>query len=233
MARSLVAIPLVKIDDAGADELRQVDRPVLLELVLDDRSHPVGALDRTAGVLLERRGDRGENRQEEDARVVLEEATKLARPEDFDYLALVGNGYSYIRRYAPAFLDAFRAGDDIHRRTAAEVFGVRQCDGQDYRLVSNHLYRILEAKALYIYGVQRPVSQGKGFRVVPAYYFSSGARGELLPLTLDNLHRVYASNHRFIDSLDRVWEREIAEYDTYHQQFKVGRLLAESGTEQR
>ena len=37
----------------------------------------------------------------------VEEATKLARPEDFDYLALVGNGYSYIRRYAPAFLDAF------------------------------------------------------------------------------------------------------------------------------
>ena len=130
------------------------------------------------------------------------------------------------------FIEVTR-GSEKKQYAKAEVFGVRQCDGQDYRLVSNHLYRILEAKALYIYGVQRPVSQGKGFRVVPAYYFSSGARGELLPLTLDNLHRVYASNHRFIDSLDRVWEREIAEYDTYHQQFKVGRLLAESGTEQR
>ena len=30
----------------------------------------------------------------------VEEAAKLSRPEDFDYLALVGNGYSYIRRYA-------------------------------------------------------------------------------------------------------------------------------------
>ena len=28
----------------------------------------------------------------------------------------------------PAFLDAFRAGDDIHRRTAAEVFGVAESD---------------------------------------------------------------------------------------------------------
>jgi hypothetical protein len=37
----------------------------------------------------------------------VEEAAKLAGPEDFDYLALVGNGYSYIRRYAPEFLDAF------------------------------------------------------------------------------------------------------------------------------
>lgn len=37
----------------------------------------------------------------------VEEAAKLAGPEDFDHLALVGNGYSYIRRYAPEFLDAF------------------------------------------------------------------------------------------------------------------------------
>jgi hypothetical protein len=37
----------------------------------------------------------------------VEEAAKLAGPEDFDHLVLVGNGYSYIRRYAPGFLDAF------------------------------------------------------------------------------------------------------------------------------
>ena len=37
----------------------------------------------------------------------VEEGAKLACPEDFDYLALVGNGYPHIRRYAPKFLDAF------------------------------------------------------------------------------------------------------------------------------
>ena len=37
----------------------------------------------------------------------VEEAAKLAGPEDFDHLALVGNGYSYIRRYSPEFLNAF------------------------------------------------------------------------------------------------------------------------------
>ena len=129
------------------------------------------------------------------------------------------------------YIDVTR-GSEKKRYAKDSVFGVRLCDGQDYRLVSSHLYRILEAKALYIYGVERPVTQGKGFRVVPAYYFSSGAKGDVLPLTLDNLHRVYATNHRFIDSLDRVWEREIAEYDAYHQQFKVARLLAESTQDQ-
>src|SRR5512135_2313981 len=50
----------------------------------------------------------------------VEEAAKLARPEDFDYLALVGNSYSYIRRYASEFLDAFEfraapASEDLLR----------------------------------------------------------------------------------------------------------------------
>jgi hypothetical protein len=125
------------------------------------------------------------------------------------------------------FIDVTR-GSEKKRYAKDGLFGVRLCDGRDYRLVSNRLYRILEAKALYVYGVERPVTQGKGFRVVPTYYFSSGPRGEVLPLTLDNLHRVYASNHRFIDSLDRVWEQDVAAYDAFHQQFKVSRLLAES-----
>ena len=48
----------------------------------------------------------------------VEEAAKLADPEDFDHLALVGNGYSYIRRYAPEFLNAFEfraapAGEEL------------------------------------------------------------------------------------------------------------------------
>ena len=36
-----------------------------------------------------------------------EEASKLAGPEDFDHLALVANGFSYIRTYAPGHLTAF------------------------------------------------------------------------------------------------------------------------------
>jgi hypothetical protein len=125
------------------------------------------------------------------------------------------------------FIDVSR-GSERKQYAKDAVFGVRLCDGQDYRLVSSRLYRILEAKTLYIYGVDRPVTQGKGFKVVPAYYFSAGAGGEVLPLTLENLHRVYAANHRFIDSLDRVSEQNLASYDAFHQQLTVSRLLAES-----
>jgi hypothetical protein len=35
------------------------------------------------------------------------EAATLARPEDFDYLGLLSNHYQQLRRYTPAFLEAF------------------------------------------------------------------------------------------------------------------------------
>jgi hypothetical protein len=38
----------------------------------------------------------------------VQEAEKLARPEDFDYLGLLSNHYSQLRRYTPAFLEAFQ-----------------------------------------------------------------------------------------------------------------------------
>ena len=128
------------------------------------------------------------------------------------------------------FIEVSR-GPEKTRYAKDAVFGVRLCDGHDYRLVSSRLLRILEAKSLYIYAVERPIAQGKGFRVVPSYFFSSGPSGEVLPLTVENLHRVYATNHRFIDSLDRVGEQELVTYDAFHQQLKVSRLLAESTSE--
>ena len=50
----------------------------------------------------------------------VEEAAKLAGPEDFDHLALVGNGYSYIRRYAPGFLDRLRVPGRAGQRGIAQ-----------------------------------------------------------------------------------------------------------------
>jgi len=48
----------------------------------------------------------------------VDEAARLAKPDDFDYLGLVGDGYAQLRRYAPEFLTAFefhaaRASEDL------------------------------------------------------------------------------------------------------------------------
>ena len=66
----------------------------------------------------------------------MEEAAKLSRTEDFDYLALVGNGYSYIRRYASEFHDAFEfraspASEDLLRA----IHVLRDLNAQNARSV--------------------------------------------------------------------------------------------------
>jgi hypothetical protein len=119
-------------------------------------------------------------------------------------------------------------GSEKKQYAKNEIFGLRLCDGHDYRVSANRLYRIVAKGDLYIYGVERPVSQGKGFRVAVSYYFSCGAGGEVRTLTLEHLHEAFAANHRFIDSLDRLSEQDLAQFDNYHQQFKIARLLAES-----
>jgi hypothetical protein len=128
------------------------------------------------------------------------------------------------------FVDVSR-GSEKKQYVKSELFGLRLCDGQDYRLSSNRLYRILSNGELVVYGIDRPVSQGKGFRVVPSYYFSAGPRGEIRPLTLEHVQEAFAANHRFVDSLDRLSDQDLAQYDGYHQQYRVVRLLAESSSD--
>ena len=110
------------------------------------------------------------------------------------------------------------------------LFGVRACDGRDYRFMANREYRILEARDLYIY-VRREVQAVTGprglSRPIDTYYFSAGASGEVVPLTVENLKRAFPDNHRFHDSLD-VMRGDLAQYDEFHKMFKVNRLLIAS-----
>jgi hypothetical protein len=116
------------------------------------------------------------------------------------------------------------------RYPKSDLFGFRACDGHDYRFASNREYQILEAKELYIYAHETPVTAGKGFRTVPTYYFSAGPDGQLLPLTLENLKWAFPDKHRFHDSLDQMFGQgqDLAQYDDFHKMFKVNRLLIAS-----
>ncbi len=72
------------------------------------------------------------------------------------------------------------------RYPKSELFGFRACDGRDYRFAGNHEYQILEAKELYIYAHEIPVSRGKTVTTTREYYFSLGPEGQILALTLNN-----------------------------------------------
>jgi hypothetical protein len=66
----------------------------------------------------------------------IEEAEKLARPEDFDYLPRIGDGYAQLRRYAPELLSTleFRAAP-VARDLLAAVELLREMNERQARKV--------------------------------------------------------------------------------------------------
>jgi len=121
-------------------------------------------------------------------------------------------------------------GTDRRRYMKNEIFGFRSCEGIEYRFVGTREYQILEARRLYIYVVQAPARLGKdtagGLNKISTYFFSVGADGSVLPLTLISLKKAFPENHRFHDSLDAAFSLGgLEEYDGFHKMFRVNHLL--------
>jgi hypothetical protein len=126
------------------------------------------------------------------------------------------------------YIDVTHASEK-RRYSKRDLFGFRACDGHDYRLESNLEYRILETRELYIY-VREIKTRGKGFHTDIEYYFSVGAEGPILALTLENLKQAVPENHRFHDSLEATFRarQKLQLYDEYHRMFHVNWLLIAS-----
>jgi hypothetical protein len=111
-----------------------------------------------------------------------------------------------------------------------DLFGFRACDGRDYRFASNLEHQILETRELYIYAREVYVSHGRGRHTVRGYFFSAGAEGPVLALTLENLKKTFPDNQRFHGALDAAFGagQKLSEYDKSQKMFKVNRLLIAS-----
>ena len=116
------------------------------------------------------------------------------------------------------------------RFAKSDLFGFRACDGRDYRFASNLEHQILEARELYIYTREVLVSHGRGRHTVQGYFFSAGAEGPVLALTLENLKKAFPDNQRFYEALDAAFgaKQKISEYDESQKMFTVNQLLIAS-----
>ena len=120
---------------------------------------------------------------------------------------------------------------DGEKRTykKSELYGFRNCNNETYRFYRNDAYQIAEAGNVFIYTQERNIAQTKGFKVVKAYYFSTTANGDIMPLTLSNLRRGYAGNDKFQDLLDQYMSGDnVADYDMLHKSFKINILFAKA-----
>lgn len=110
-----------------------------------------------------------------------------------------------------------------------EVYGYRDCKNEVFRFYNNTEYRIEEAGPIFIYVQERNIAQSKGYKVVNAYFFSTGADGDILPLTRSNLKNAYKSNEHFCDLVDQYFGvDELNTYDSQHKTFKVNYVYSKT-----
>jgi hypothetical protein len=120
---------------------------------------------------------------------------------------------------------------ETRRYEKSHVYGFRSCAGRDYRFVDNYEYEVLESRGLSIYThdvpARNPKDTSRGLATSRLYFFSVGAAGRVLPLTVSNLKRAFPNDHAFHDALDMTFhtDDELTQYDTFHSMFKVNRLL--------
>lgn len=130
-------------------------------------------------------------------------------------------------------------GGETRRYEKSHIYGFRSCGGRDYRFVGNDEYEILESREVSIYAsvvpAQNPKDTSRGLPTSRVYFFSAGAGGPVLPLTLQNLKRAFPNNHPFHDALDMAFhtDDELTQYDTFHTMFRVNRILIGSAITNR
>jgi hypothetical protein len=109
------------------------------------------------------------------------------------------------------------------------IYGFRNCKKELFRLYGNVAYELVEAGKIIIYRKQEHVAQGKGFKVVNVYSFSTTAESDIVPLTFHNLEDAYGNNENFIDLLYQYkGAMEAFAYDKAHATFKINYLYSKS-----
>lgn len=111
----------------------------------------------------------------------------------------------------------------------SDLYGFKDCKNDVYRFYNNTEYRIAEAGPIYIYVQEKNIAQSKGYKVINAYYFSTAADGEIIPLTRGNLKSVYKTNDKFRDLLDQFFSaNDVQVYDNQHNTFKVNYVYSKT-----
>ncbi len=96
------------------------------------------------------------------------------------------------------------------------------------RVFNNNNYTILQIATIVIY--QRAIIQNKSVIPEVQYYFSRGTETEILPLSLENLAKIYKGNAKIYQMLDMRFssrEHELSQFDAIQKTYKVNYWLAQ------
>ncbi len=112
-----------------------------------------------------------------------------------------------------------------------DIYGIRDCNGIDFRFYENMEYKIIAIDTIYLYSKQESENTSGGKtpinKLVTKFYFSKMGDSEILPLTSENIKSAFPENHKMHDALDMIFKNEssLSEYDNFHKKYKIIRFL--------
>jgi hypothetical protein len=117
-----------------------------------------------------------------------------------------------------------------HVFSKAEVYGYRDCNGQDYRFSGPGAYQILDTAGFYLYSYNKLVRGEKISRPQTVYYFSVTANSPVRELTLENLEKSFPANANFRYRIEGQFrsDKDLIAYDNLLKTYKIKYLFSQA-----
>lgn len=100
---------------------------------------------------------------------------------------------------------------------------------KDKIVFTRHLtsYNFVEKGVIWIFYKDQNVALGKGIIRDRSYYYAVAGKGEIMPLTRNNLKESFAGYNLFHNFLDAQFRKDedLSLYDSYAKKYKVNHLL--------
>lgn len=111
-----------------------------------------------------------------------------------------------------------------------DIYAYRDCENTVFRFYNNQEYEIMETKAIYIYAKRKIVIVGEDIERDPVYYFSKGATGDIIELSVANLKQSFINNQVFHNLLDAEFNprNPVETFDATHKMYEVNYLYSQS-----
>ena len=111
----------------------------------------------------------------------------------------------------------------------SELFGYSD-NNNDYRFYDNKAYQIVDTKGFCLYSFDKLVQQGKGPKPTAVYYFSQKPDSEVLPLTPENIAKIFPQNNKFKFMVEVEAKSAVCltTFDYASNEYKIKELYDES-----
>lgn len=110
------------------------------------------------------------------------------------------------------------------------IYGYKNARGEIFRFANNTEYELLnpgENILLYRRFVTTSPIVNPTVKAEEFYYFSKDAGSEVLPLSIDNLKRVYIRDQKFIEAINKYFQKDeqLTSYDEKRKTYTLSRLF--------